>query len=69
MDPLKTVGVILVILLIAIAGHGSFGIPGLVIGLLIGISVAFGLVQLLRMPMNENRAFDPVPDVEHDQRV
>ena len=68
MDPLKTIGVILVVLLITIAGHTSFRMPGLVVGLLIGISAAFSLVQLLRTPMNENRAFDPVPDVEHDQR-
>ncbi|HEV2189705.1 MAG TPA: hypothetical protein VGR70_21020 [Stellaceae bacterium] len=59
MDPLKIIGVILVVLVIAIAGYASFGVPGLVIGLLIGLSIAFGLVNLLRNPMSEGRAFDP----------
>ena len=59
MDPLKTVGVILVVLLIGIAGHVSFGRPGLAVGLLVGISLAVSLVQLLRT--NKSRAVDPLP--------
>ena len=66
MDPLKTVGVILVVLVIAIAGHASFGIPGLFIGLLVGISVAFGLVQLLRT--NKSRAVDARWSMVGEQR-
>jgi hypothetical protein len=60
-DPLKIIGVILIVLLIAFAGQVSLGIPGLVIGLLVGISLAFSLVHLLRTRMNKGRAFDPVP--------
>jgi hypothetical protein len=60
-DPLKMIGVILIVLLVAIAGQVSFGIPGLVFGLLIGISVAVGIVQLLRTRMAKGRTFDPVP--------
>jgi hypothetical protein len=59
-DPLKIIGVVLLALLIAFAGS-SFGMPGLVIGLLIGISLAFCLVRLLRTRANKGRAFDPVP--------
>jgi hypothetical protein len=50
LDPLKIIGVIIAFLLIAVAGDASFGRPGLVIGLLIGIAVAFGVVKLLRAP-------------------
>ena len=61
MGPLKTVGVILVVLLFTLAGHASFGMPGLVIGLSISLVVAIGLVKLLRAPAGESRAFEPVP--------
>ena len=59
MDPLRLIGVIHVVLLIAIAGHTSFGILGLVTGLLVGISVTFGLLQLLHT--RNSRAVDPLP--------
>jgi hypothetical protein len=67
-DPLKIIGVVIAVLLLALAGHASLGMPGLVIGLLIGISIAISVVKLLCTPMNESRAFDPVPsnDMEHD---
>ena len=59
MDPLKTVGVILIVLLIGIAGHASFGRLGLAIGLLVGISLAVSLVRLFRT--NKSRAVGPSP--------
>jgi hypothetical protein len=61
MDPLKIIGVVITVVLLAMAGYASFGRPGLAIGLLIGIALAFSLVKLLRTPMIEGRAFDPVP--------
>src|ERR1700680_834401 len=46
--PIQITGVVLVVLLLAIAGHASFGRPGLAIGLVIGIVLAFGVVRLLK---------------------
>jgi hypothetical protein len=71
MDPLKIVGVVIAALLFAIAGHSSFGMLGLAIGLFIGILVAFGVVKLVRAPtLDEDRAFEPAPfnHVEHDRQ-
>jgi hypothetical protein len=68
LDLLKIIGVVIVVMLIALAGHASLGVPGLVIGLLIGIPLACGTLQLLRTPINENRAFDPMPGVEQTRR-
>ena len=61
MDPLKITGVVIAVLLLAIAGHASSGVPGLVIGLLIGTALALSVVGLLRIPTNEGHAFDPAP--------
>jgi len=66
MDPLKIVGIVIAVVVLAMAGHASFGKLGAAIGLLIGAVLAFGVVGLLRTPTNERGTFDPVPDVEHD---
>jgi hypothetical protein len=69
MDPLKTFGIVVTVLLLAAAGHASFRGPGLAIGVLIGIALAFSVVKLLRMPnINQDRAFDPAraDDLEQD---
>jgi hypothetical protein len=44
----KIIGVLSIVLLLALAGHASYGVPGLAIGLLIGIGLAFSVVGLLR---------------------
>jgi hypothetical protein len=48
MAPLKIVGIVTAVVLLAIAGHASFGKLGLAIGLLVGIALAIGVVKLVR---------------------
>jgi len=61
MDPLKIVGIVTAVVVLAIAGHVSFGKLGLGIGLLTGTILAFVVVGLLRTPINEDRV-DPVQE-------
>jgi hypothetical protein len=65
-DPLKILGVLLAVLLPALAGHMSFAMPGFVVGSLAGIALAFGVLRVLRTPIDERRPFDLVPsDDDH----
>lgn len=67
-DPLKIIGVLLAVLLPAIAGHISFGRPGLIVGSLAGIALAFGVLRVLHTPIDERRPFDLMHTDEDHRR-
>jgi hypothetical protein len=60
-DPLKITGVLLSVLLPAIAGLMSWGTRGFIAGSLAGITLAFGVLRAVRTPIDVGRPFDPIP--------
>jgi hypothetical protein len=60
-DSRTIIGLVIAFLLLALAGHASWGVPGLAVGLLIGIVLVFSVMKLVLTPMINSRAFDPLP--------
>jgi hypothetical protein len=60
-DPQKIIGVLLSVLLPALAGHMSWGMRGFIAGSLAGIALGFGVLRAVQTPIDEGRPFDPMP--------
>jgi hypothetical protein len=60
-EPFKIFGILLAIVLPAIAGLVSFGKLGLIVGSLAGIALAIGVLRILQTSVDEGRPFDLTP--------
>jgi hypothetical protein len=60
-DSPKIIGLVVAFLLLALAGHASWGLPGLAVGLLMGVALVFSVMRLASIPANNSGVFDPLP--------